>query len=102
MQNKLLLEGLSDAIGFVGGALLGFWIGRLLGLDIFADGYSTTSVAGIALVVAALAVLGIGQAIRRVIDVGFGAGGGNLDVGDDLDDAVKAVEGDNGVVEHKE
>ncbi|WP_430397877.1 ABC transporter transmembrane domain-containing protein [Ferrovibrio sp.] len=30
--------------------------------------------AGIALVVAALAVLGIGQAIRRVIDVGFGAG----------------------------
>jgi hypothetical protein len=50
MQSKLLLEGLSDAIGFVGGALLGFWIGRLLGLDIFADGYSTASVAGIALV----------------------------------------------------
>jgi hypothetical protein len=50
MQNKLLLEGLSDAIGFVGGALLGFWIGRLLGLDIFATGYSTASMGGIALV----------------------------------------------------
>jgi ATP-binding cassette subfamily B protein len=32
--------------------------------------------AGIALVVAAAAVLGIGQAIRRVIDVGFGHGNG--------------------------
>ncbi|MBP7064432.1 ABC transporter transmembrane domain-containing protein [Ferrovibrio sp.] len=31
--------------------------------------------AGVALVVAAVAVLGIGQAIRRVIDVGFGSGG---------------------------
>jgi hypothetical protein len=36
MKNNLLLEGLSDAVGFVGGALLGFWAGRLLGLDIFA------------------------------------------------------------------
>jgi hypothetical protein len=50
MKNKLLLEGLSDAIGFVGGALLGFWAGRLLDLDIFAAGYSTASVGGIALV----------------------------------------------------
>jgi hypothetical protein len=50
MRNKLLLEGLSDAIGFVGGALLGFWCARLLGLDIFAAGYSTASVGGIALV----------------------------------------------------
>src|ERR1043165_2170383 len=33
--------------------------------------------AGIALVVAAGAVLGIGQAIRRVIDVGFGHGNGS-------------------------
>ncbi len=32
--------------------------------------------AGVALVVASAAVLGIGQAIRRVIDVGFGAGNG--------------------------
>ena len=35
-MNQLLLEGLTDAIGFVGGALLGFWIGRLLGFDLLA------------------------------------------------------------------
>ena len=50
MSNPLLLEGLSDAIGFVGGALLGFWIGRLLGLDIFAAGYTNASIGGIVLV----------------------------------------------------
>ena len=50
MKNSLLLEGLSDAIGFVGGALLGFWIGRWLGLDIFAPGYGTASVGAIVLV----------------------------------------------------
>ena len=33
-----------------GGALLGFWIGQLLGLDIFAPGYGTGSLVGIALV----------------------------------------------------
>jgi hypothetical protein len=37
-MNKALLEGLSDAIGFVGGALLGFWLGRVLGFDVFASG----------------------------------------------------------------
>ncbi len=50
MTNKLLLEGLSDAVGFVGGALLGFWLGRLLGFDIFAAGYGNASVGGIVLV----------------------------------------------------
>ncbi len=50
MKNNLLLEGLSDAVGFVGGALLGFWVGRLLGLDIFATGYGGTSIGGILLV----------------------------------------------------
>ena len=50
MSNKLLIEGVSDAVGFVGGALLGFWAGRLLGWDIFAAGYGPTSVAGIVLV----------------------------------------------------
>jgi hypothetical protein len=50
MENKLLLEGLSDAIGFVGGALLGFWAGRWLGLDIFAAGYTNASIGGIVLV----------------------------------------------------
>ena len=50
MKNNLWIEGLSDAIGFVGGALLGFWIGRLVGLDIFAAGYGNASIGGIVLV----------------------------------------------------
>ncbi|SDN10354.1 hypothetical protein [Polaromonas sp. JS666] len=49
-QKSLLVEGLSDAVGFVAGALLGFWIGRLLGLDIFADGYGNAAIGGIVLV----------------------------------------------------
>jgi hypothetical protein len=50
MRNSLLVEGVSDAIGFVGGALAGFWLAKLLGLDVFAAGYGTASVIGIALV----------------------------------------------------
>ncbi len=50
MSNKLLIEGVSDAIGFVGGALLGFWVGRLLGWNVFDAGYGATSIAGIVLV----------------------------------------------------
>ena len=50
MKNNLLLEGLSDAVGFVGGALLGFWLGRLVGLDVFAAGYGNSSIGGIVLV----------------------------------------------------
>ena len=50
MDKSLLIEGLSDAIGFVGGALLGYWIGHLLGFDIFTAGSSNTSIVGIALV----------------------------------------------------
>lgn len=49
-QKSLLVEGLSDAIGFVGGALLGFWIGKLLGMNIFDPGYSNSSIFGIVLV----------------------------------------------------
>ena len=47
---RLLIEGASDAVGFVGGALAGFWATRLLGWDIFAEGYGTGSILGIALV----------------------------------------------------
>lgn len=50
MNKSLLIEGLSDAIGFIGGALLGFWIGRLLGLNIFSEGYNNASIGGIVLV----------------------------------------------------
>ena len=48
--NRLLMEGVSDAVGFVGGALAGFWLGQLLGFDIFDAGYGTSSLLGIALV----------------------------------------------------
>jgi hypothetical protein len=50
MARSPLLEGISDAVGFVGGALLGFWAGRLLGWDVFASGYGTDSIGGIVLV----------------------------------------------------
>ncbi|MEY4736177.1 MAG: hypothetical protein RL302_496 [Pseudomonadota bacterium] len=50
MNNKLLIEGLSDAVGFIGGALLGYWAGLMLGLDIFAPGYGNASIGGILLV----------------------------------------------------
>ena len=50
MDKSLWTEGLSDAIGFVGGALLGFWLGQLLGLNIFAPGYGSASIGGILLV----------------------------------------------------
>ncbi len=50
MEKSPWVEGFADAIGFVGGALLGFWLGRLLGLDIFSPGYDSVSIGGIVLV----------------------------------------------------
>ena len=50
MARNLLAEGISDAVGFVGGALLGFWAGRLLGWNIFAAGYGIDSIGGILMV----------------------------------------------------
>ncbi len=47
---KLLMEGLSDAIGFVGGAVAGYWIGQLLGWNIFSAGYNNASIGAILLV----------------------------------------------------
>ena len=47
---RLLIEGVTDAVGFVGGALLGFWVGRWLDFDIFNAGYSNGSIFGIVLV----------------------------------------------------
>jgi hypothetical protein len=49
-NRNLILEGVSDAVGFVGGALLGFWLGRLFGFDIFTDGYGNSAIAGIVMV----------------------------------------------------
>ena len=50
MNNSLLFEGLTDAVGFLGGSLLGFGLGHLFGLDIFANGYSNSVIGGIVLV----------------------------------------------------
>ncbi len=50
MKNSPLLEGISDAVGFVGGALLGFWGGQLTGMDLFAPGYGAASIGAILLV----------------------------------------------------
>ena len=44
------IEGISDAVGFVGGALAGFWAGKLLGLNIFRAGYDYASIGGILMV----------------------------------------------------
>ena len=45
-----LIEGLTDAMGFVVGALLGYGVGAALGLDLFAPGYGTGSIIAILLV----------------------------------------------------
>ena len=45
-----LLEGLTDAIGFIVGALLGYGLGVALDLNLFAEGYGTGSVVAILLV----------------------------------------------------
>jgi uncharacterized membrane protein YdjX (TVP38/TMEM64 family) len=48
-MNPLLLEGLSDAIGFVGGALLAYWLGKQIGFDPLAEGYGGNTIGGIVL-----------------------------------------------------
>ena len=47
---NLLMEGATDAVGFMVGALVGFGVGHLFGLDLFAPGYGTASLVAIALV----------------------------------------------------
>jgi len=62
-MKNLFAQGLGDAVGFVVGALLGFFAGQLLGCDVFDAGYSTRSMVGIALVGLG-GVMGL-QAARR-------------------------------------
>ena len=50
MMIEKLIEGLTDAVGFVVGALVGYGVGENFGLEIFADGYSTSSIVGIVLI----------------------------------------------------
>ena len=47
---QLLLEGSSDAMGFVSGALLGWGLAHVLGFDLFATGYGAGSIAAIVMV----------------------------------------------------
>jgi hypothetical protein len=47
---SLWIEGLTDAVAFVVGGLVGYGVGRLLGLDIFAPGYGLDAMGGIVLV----------------------------------------------------
>ena len=49
-SKSLLMDGLADAVGFIGGSLISFWVGRLFGFDIFEAGYSNTTIAGIVMV----------------------------------------------------
>jgi hypothetical protein len=46
---QLLKEGLIDAVGFVVGSLIAFFIGRLIGLDLFDEGYGIKSTGAILL-----------------------------------------------------
>ncbi|MCX7225328.1 MAG: hypothetical protein NT071_06870 [Burkholderiales bacterium] len=46
-MNPLLVEGLSDAVGFVGGALAAFWLAQLAGFDLMTPGYGNESLVAI-------------------------------------------------------
>ncbi len=48
-MSPLLIEGLTDAAGFVAGVLIGYTIARLLGVDPLAEGYGNSALAGIVL-----------------------------------------------------
>ena len=70
-MNKLLAEGLTDAVGFVAGALLGFGISRLLGWNPFDPGYAPTSMGGIVLCgLGGGAGLQLARALRRRMNKG--------------------------------
>ncbi len=44
---RMLKQGVSDAVGFLGGALLGYWVSEWMGWSIFTEGYGSGSVLGI-------------------------------------------------------
>jgi ABC-type Mn2+/Zn2+ transport system permease subunit len=47
---NFLAIGISHAIGFVVGCLAGYWLGKLIGMDMFAPGDDNSSLVGIVLV----------------------------------------------------
>ena len=51
--NRAMREGLADAVGFVGGALAGWWLGRQFDIDFVAStDWNTRQLLGLVLIVA--------------------------------------------------
>ena len=62
-HKQLLIEGLTDFLGFAGGAFLSYWVGTLLGFDMAVAG--NTSNVGIISVVVMLISGGLGLKLAR-------------------------------------
>lgn len=61
--DRAMREGLADAVGFVGGALAGWWLGRQFGIDFIASpDWNTRQLIGLALIVGGC---GVGRALAR-------------------------------------
>ena len=60
---QLLIEGLTDFLGFAGGAFMSYWVGTLLGFDMAVAG--NTSNVGIISVVVMLISGGLGLKLAR-------------------------------------
>lgn len=61
--DRAMREGLADAVGFVGGALAGWWLGRQFGIDFIASTeWNAQQLVGLALIVGGC---GVGRAIAR-------------------------------------
>jgi len=61
--DRAMREGLADALGFVLGALAGWWLGRQFGIDfIHSSEWNTRQVVGLLLIVAGC---GVGRLVAR-------------------------------------
>ena len=60
---KLLQHGLTDAIGFIGGALAGYWLARVAGIDAVRELHGNASVIAIA-AIGLCGGIGLGAARR--------------------------------------
>ncbi|MBV8035920.1 MAG: hypothetical protein JOY88_12780 [Pelomonas sp.] len=61
--DRAMREGLADAIGFVAGALAGWWLGRQFGVDFIAStDWNAQQLAGLALIVGGC---GVGRWVAR-------------------------------------